>query len=633
MELTDSNNSQDIKIRIRYETDEDTKRAIELSPGFDEYTVKNLPIPTNVSLDEGKLTWEHETDIPHKEDYYITIYKYNSESSSYSHVSTKPIKSKEFDLNSAALSYGNYSVKIQVLANDERLQDGTIVLDSSNTVEKVFHKFNTASVYPTSHSNIIFKLSNSEKSLTNEVSKVKVRIYADDFEETKELQINEEINIRNYLTQLGVNTINADVQMFGVSYCIDSDIKTISISTSEMSGFGVNNQDRKLYWDEVFTNSTYNYSFKMKSDNDDKFCEVLAGEGLAGAELEFGDAVINYLSLESNVDKSFSNLCLTITTNASETDLANQGRESKLILVPEETTFNFNGFSYGVSRKQGSQKELAFNFNNEFKNEPLITAKTTTGTNLGTVLASSGFFSFSSLGEGKHTIVFTNNISNAELDELLTLQLPYYHSLSIYGKPVLQGDFSNFKKGCYYYAKGTIDYALDFDKSTAATVDFKLNSGETIWFDGKQVSTTAGKYTLDLRISNTVVVKASTTAGFISLHGFNKYDTSVEKAFTFDTTMPPTPESIWIKDGVLQVEVSYYSENTTYTIYREKDKSSQTRTFVKNGNYGKDTYDPTDVIGMAYPAFESGEKLIITISGGHNTSPQEADIVVEYTIP
>jgi len=629
--ITDSNTTETIKIKLRYVTNEDTKTNIELSPGFDEYYVKNLPTPTQLKLSDSKLSWEYSTDIPHRNKYYVEIYRLNLSTYKLSLVTSKTTTEKELDLSETSFNAGSYYAKIHTKANEDRLLDGNeIILDSSKICETTFYKFNTPSAYPTDSNNVIFKVYAGESSMNKHIKNIKVKLYADDFEETKYIQESEELDIREYLTELGIDKINADITILGKDGMVNSDVKTVLINGTCLDGFAVNNEEGELSWNKFFDDSTYNYTFKMKEDGKEDYQEVVSVENLENTKTYILLDIIEYLKLPENINKSYSDLCLSVTTNVVTKNLTNQARDSELILAPIETNFEFNGLTYGVSFKDATA--LGFNFNVQLETAPNIIAKTINGTNLGTLSADNGQFRFASLGEGDQTIVFSTDINYDVLDEQKTLKIPYYHSLKVRGEESATGSFFNFTKGSYYYEEasgGT--FKLNKSKSTPATVKFRLNFGYKVEHNGKELELENGVCTINLLESNFIKIYAKRSKGLVDAHTYNSkdYDTSVTTSYLTD--MPPEPNYVYVSNGSLYVTVESYDASFGYIVTRESGLS-YTREFPVSTGKGRDIFDPTE-IGPGVSKFFSGEDLVVTIIRSSTARPIEADIVVEYTVP
>ncbi|MBR2969563.1 MAG: hypothetical protein IKC49_00715 [Clostridia bacterium] len=627
--MSTSYNTQSLTLKMKFKQKEPSHSFIELSPGYDEYIIKNLPSP-DVSIANSTLTWDSGTDLPF-ENYSVEIYRKNNYGYS-SIVASKIVEEGELDLTEFSFNAGTYVARVIPKANQDRLANGMIVLDGNKNFEKEFYKFNESLSYPTGTDTIKVEMYAGELAHKDYVDSISVKLHTDGFEETVIVNNKEELNIRSYLDELGISEISADITIIGKDDHINSNVKEITISAPKLTDFAISNENGTISWSHFLENSSYDYVLSAAEINSDDYIEIMSEEGILDCELSVYDEMLKFVQQKKNVDKSFSSYKCTITTNYDQDELSAQKNDAQLIMAPIVTEFEFEGLVYGVGVK--SPNQYSFNMNKEFSVDPWITAKTTTGIYIGNrVMMSDGTMDFDRLAIGSYVIEFTNNVENEVFDEMMVMNLPYYHSLSILDKATIDGTFENFHQGEYLYVKNYLgDYELVAEGSTPATVDFKVSFGQYYYFNGQEVELTGNKYTLNLLQSDTITVKAEGTKGLKSAHSYAKYTYSNSKNFTFETYMPPRPEKITVQNGTLNIKVSHYDETATYTIYREYTGQSYTRTFTKDVNSAKDTFTPpTDVVG--HTVFQPGEELVITIVYAPEGKNVEARIRVEYTVP
>lgn len=620
--------TQEVKVKIRYMPAETTNKYVQLPAEYEEVSFKNLPTPKYAYNENNKLVWEYTTDLEYEE-FVVEFYKnyYTTKSFIGRSYTTEP----ELDLSKVNLPFGDVYANIYVKAKSNNNTNNQVVLGSNKIFVEHLKKFNLADVYATGQNKVLLKHNLNQGSYANGITNIKVRLYADEHEETKNVSNQEEIDVREYLNSWGVSEVKLDVQIEGGPAYINSDVKTVTIKSPVLDGFVVDNENGTLAFNKFLTNSTYDYNLFYKVDGTENFVKFMSNTAVTDTEIEVKEAVDNLVKTATNVNKNFGNFKLSVTTNVNTQELKNQRSSEIVTLAPLETEFNFYGLTYGVNRKDAYN--FSFNFNKQFDTDPRITAVTTDGKSLGVgVLSESGNFSLSTLSEGTHTIVFTNNILNSVLDDMFTLNLPYYHKLVVRGKQAPQGEFENFKKGSYYYETNNIgNYILSESKSTAATVEFVVSLGNNLVFDGQTVNAVNGRYTMNLLKSNNITLSVSATAGLLNSHTYNKYTYTDEEVFSFETYTTPTPQSLNVKNGILNIQVSRYDADAYYNVWVDGAVYGSTRHFTKDTASAKDTYDPSD--GTYLPKFSAGQELKIVISRDVEGDLLEADVVLEYTVP
>ncbi len=627
--MSTSYNTESLTLKMKFKQDEPRHSFIELSPGYDEYIIKNLPSP-EVTIANSALTWDSGTDLPFK-NYSVEIYRKNNYGYS-SIVASKIVEEGELDLTEFSFNAGTYVARVIPKANEDRYSNGTIILDGNKKKEIEFYKFHESLSYPTGTDTIKLEMYAGELSHKDYIDSISVKLYADGFEETITVEDKEELDIRPYLEELDIDEISADITVIGMDDHINSNVKSVTISAPTLTDFAISNEDGTISWSHFLTNSSYDYVLSAMEMDSTDYVEIMRGEEVLDCELPVYDEMLKFVQQEKYVDKNFANYKFAVTTNYDQEELSAQKNDAQLVMAPIVTEFTFEGLVYGVGVKSSNQ--YSFNMNKEFSIDPWITAKTTTGTYIGNrVMMSDGTMDFDRLPIGSYVIEFTNNIENEVFDEMMVMNLPYYHSLSILDKAKLDGTFENLQQGEYLYVKNYLgEYELVAEGSTPATVDFKVTSGQYYYFNGQEVKLTGNKYTLNLLQSDTITVKAEGTKGLKTAHSYAKYTYSNSKNFTFEAYMPPKPEKISVQNGTLNIKVSHYDETAMYTIYRKYTGQSYPRTFTKDVNSAKDTFTPptntvTDTV------FQPGEELIITIIHAPEGKNVEARIRVEYTVP
>lgn len=631
--MSTSYNTESVTLKMKFVQEEPGHSFIELSPGYDEYVIKNLPSP-DVSLANSRLTWDSGTDLP-IDNYRVEIYRKSNYGYS-SIVSSKTVEDEELDLTEFSFNAGTYVARVIPQANQERISNGTIVLDGNKDFEKEFYKFHESLSYPTGTDTIKFEMYAGELAHKDYIDSISVKLYADGFEETVTVYNKEELDIRPYLEELGVDEISADITIIGIDDHINSNVKKVTISASTLKDFDLSNENGTISWSHFLTNSSYDYVLSGAEMNSTDYVEIMSGEDIRDCELLVYDEMLKFVQQQKNVDKNFANFKCIVTTNYDEEELTAQKNDEQLIMAPILTEFEFEGLVYGVGVK--SEYQYSFNMNKELSVDSRFTAKTDTGTYIGNrVKISDGTMDFDRLTPGSYVIEFTNNVEDEVFDEMMVMDLPYYHSLHIIDKAKLDGTFENFHQGEYLYVKDYLGkYVLVPEESSPATVEFKVLSGQYVYFNGEEVKLTGNKYTLNLLKSDTITLRAESTKGLKSTHSYAKYTYSASnyyKTFTFNTTRSPLPERISVKNGTLDIKVSRYEETATYTIYREyTGQSYPPRTFIKDGSTAKDTFTPpTNVVG--HTVFQPGEELTIRIVYASEEKFVEAIIRVEYTVP
>ena len=622
--------TKEFKINLRY-IPKVSSTKIELSLGFDEYVIKNLPCPTTSSINDGIVSWDMDTSLPY-DGCTVKIYKKIS-------ITEKKLQrtidcDDSFDLTSITLAPGNYEARIYANAPQDRFATGEIILDGSRSYYLDFNKFSEAMAHPTGKNTVKFMGNDQDRVYHNRIDKLSVKLYTDNNEEVVTIENNEEIDVKAYLDSWAVDSLKADVTVVGRKEGLSSATRTITITSPKVSGFELNNGSGEVSWSDYLTGSTYDCSLKIKADDEEDYHELISATELTECELEVKEAILAYVKLEDNVDKSFGNIKLEIITNIEQKYLTAQKNQTELVLAPAQTDFNFHGLTYGVFKK--SLTEFGFDFNQELETTPYVTIRTTEGDDLGKKLATDGAFAISKLTEGDYVLEITNDIRNYVLNEKLTLNLPYYHSFKVQGRILPSGDFHNFKKGYYVYKLNEFDntYVLDKTQSHAATVDFKPSKGTKFYFNGEEIEFTNGVYTLDLTVGRSITMQMEGEVGLMNEHIYNTYNYGDNFKFTmsFNTELPPIPTYVNVTNGELNISVSEYIENASYTVRKYGLLVGETRKFTKDVVTAKDTYKPINEYTHEL-IFTPGSELEITISGSKGEHPVEAMVVVKYTVP
>lgn len=627
-DISDYEDTKEIKLKLRYTPSTSTERYVQLSGGYKEYVFKNLPMPEYSYTENNKLIWEYTTDLEYKD---FTLEFYKNYYTNPSLIARKSSNEAEFDLSQVHITTGDVFVNIYANAKLNNVADNVITLSSSREYVDQLHKFDVADVYAIDQNRVFFKHNWGQGSYANGVKNIRVRLYTDENEEIKNFDNETELNIREYLTDWQVDEVKADVVIEGGPAYINSDVKTVTIKSSTLDGFMVSNEYGTISFNKFLTNSTYDYDVYFKLDGDTEYTIFESDTGVSDTEIAIKENIETFMTGAPYKNRYFENFKVCINTNVSTNDLKGQRSSEIVTLAPLETVFEFYGLTYGVSKKEAYK--FGFNFNKEFDTDPRITAITTDGTTLGAgVLSENGSFNFSALGEGTHTIVFTNNIADSVLDSMYTFNLPYYHTLIVRGKETPRGQFINFKKGTYYYEPNDVgSYVLNQSKSTPATVDFVVGLGDKLIFDGEVVNLSNGRYTMNLLKSNDITLSVSATSGLQGAHTYNKYTYTDEEVLSYQVYTTPTPQSLNVKNGILNIQVSRYDADAYYNVWFDGAVYGTTQTFTKDTVSAKDTYDPSE--GTNLPKFSPGQELTIVISRNVEGDTLEADIVIEYTVP
>ena len=175
-------------------------------------------------------------------------------------------------------------------------------------------------------------------------------------------------------------------------------------------------------------------------------------------------------------------------------------------------------------------------------------------------------------------------------------------------------------------------YYIDSSRSTPATVDFYLISGSELYFDGSLVATTGGAYTLNLLTSNSIKVRVRASKGFsASTHSYTKADYDFYETFTYEAHLPPMPESCYVRNGILYVEISSLYQYVFATVLRDGVVIAENLAFTEGFNSGELTYKPTDSSGDA-ELFEAGEVVTVILTLESSGYISEASYFREITV-
>lgn len=625
-ELAESSDSKEVTLRIRYYPENSSSYNFQVTNVVEEFVFKNLPMPTNSWVENNKLEWDFSTNLTY-DGFNVEIYK-GTPTGSKSLVSSKKVTEQELDLSNVSTLGGDYFTYIY--ANAVKGNTNEIILNGSKCYIETFYKFSEAGVYPVNQDKLKIEVNSAQSAKGDGVVNFSVKLYADELEENVTINVGEQLDIRQYLDKWNIDTIKADVVVNADVGYVKSCVKTVTIKAPDLCGFALSNEFGTISFDKYLTSSTYDYSLKVKDSKSNDYKEILSDTGISDSDIEVLDAILSVVNDTKNVDKYYGDLELSVTTHYNSLDLFKLRNDNVVTMPPRVTSFAFSGLTYGVTQKDTTS--FKFEFNKELTVDPKINVKTTNGKSLGNVLASNGKYNFTSLSQGKYTLVFTNDIASSILDELNTFNLPYYHSFNVRGKETPDGTFKNFVKGRYYYQKDYLGkYVIDEAASIPATVDFYPTCGSKFVFMGEEVSLTGGKYTLNLLKSNSISVSISANEGLLGAHNYNMYTYTNNATLSFKTNLPPVVESLNTKNGILNISVAYYFEDVYYIVERSGVTNPPKRYFTKDVNSGKDTFDPSD--GTYYPKFSSGEEIVIVICGGYDGNVIEADSVIEYTVP
>jgi len=623
--LASAEDETEVTLKIRYLQDDVGESSCEVLAEIETFSFKNLPMPSTSWVEDNKLKWDYVTTLDYA-GFCVETYK-GKPTGTKSLISKKIVQDMELDLSNIAGSGGDYFSCIYAKAKESTLNE--IILNGCKNYCETFYIFSSANVYPVDHDNLKIEINSNEKAKKEGVDNFSIRLFAGNLEESKTISIDEKLNLREYANEWNVETIGMEVVVNAKDGYVKSGKKIINIDVSELTGFNISNEIGTVSFDKYLENSTYDFSLKLKSTTDIEFKEILTGSEIDYSDIQVMEAIASELEKAENVDKSYEDFKISIATNYNSKELSGLKNSNSFKMPPKETEFEFDGLTYGVGFKD--RFCFSFNFNKELTTDPRITAISNGNISLGSVLASNGQFNYSSLVTGTNTIRFTNNIQDSVLDAMNTFNIPYYHTLNVYSRPDPSGLFRNFVSGVYYYKANSLgNYIIDKDKSIPATVDFYPTIGTTFKFNGKEVSLTNGKYTLNLLESNVITVTVDVQSGLSSVHDYNMYSYSTTKGITFQTVLPPIVKALNISTGILNISVSHFSETAKYSISREYG-NDVTREFTTFADYAKDRYDPSE--NSFSLKFQQGEEVIIKIFEDTDDYYVEAEYIIEYTVP
>ncbi|MBR7091502.1 MAG: hypothetical protein IKC79_03540, partial [Clostridia bacterium] len=602
----------------------------QIANDFSVYTFRNLAMPTTASIVDNKLIWEHSTDYECN-NYTVEIYKTTAGDTAKTLMTRRDAESREFDLSNLGMMYGNYCATIIINAKANNITNNVILLDSSKQHSEDFFKFNTAFVYPTMDNKVKIKVNDTDYAMGSNIEKYNIKLYDGENEEVITLDTAGEIDVYEYIEEWQVNKIKADVTVVAKNNNVDSDTRTIEISVPSITGFALSNQYGTITFDEYLENTTYDYSLQMKDSTMSDYVEIDAKAGIASTTVAVKQTIMDIVTKAGNEDKVFGDFRLSVTANVDSVDLESQKNSTSITLLPMVTNFDFGGFRYGLSKK--SANAFGFNFGVQFATAPKVSLETTTGTSIGeNVDSTNGTFGISALDIGEYVLVFTNNVAYDVLDEYNILDIPYYHSLSVKGELSPMGSFENFSKGTYYYKLDSFDnqYKIDETSSKPATVDFVPQFGHEYEFDGEKVQLVDGRYTLNLLQADSIKVSVNVAQGLSDTHTYSKTAYTKEANFKYNTVLPPKPNSVDVTNGILNISVALYNEDSYYIVSRNGYICGGERPFTLDEITAKDAFDPSE--GTNLSKFQPGDELTIVISQRTNDNVIEAECVVKYTV-